>query len=239
MQTIQTIIVVGRNNKARQSDTIRTIVNSLHTQGCMLQWFESNYSASYDRMTEWINHRWPSVGTSNCGRFQRLRRAARIILRMALVACDRHRRDHFYAMVHGTVANETRELGLLLDTMPMDSVALVTHSAGGVAATRIAAHPAITAIACFGYPFKHPDNPPEAYRTEHLVNVSKPLLVLQGSLDPYGNDPAHFGKSLPRSAQITMLDCDHDCDKLGHEEFERARSTLQDFFSQATGRPSE
>ncbi|QDK32085.1 hypothetical protein DM450_04660 [Sphingomonas sp. IC081] len=227
MQTIDTIVIVGRTNKARESDAIRSMVNCLHSEGYALHWFESNYRTSYDRMTVWIDRRCPAVSTSNRGRFQRLRRAARLALRLALIAGDRHRLDHGYAIRHGIIANEARELGLLLDRMARGSIALITHSAGGIAATRIAEHPAIGAIACFGYPFKHPDNPPEAYRTQHLPGVSKPMLLLQGDRDPYGNDPIALKDRLPSHARITMLACDHDCDRLENSEFERALSTLR------------
>ncbi len=236
MQTIDTIVIVGRTNRARESDAIRSMVNCLHSEGYALHWFESKYRTSYDRMTEWIDRHCPVVSTSNRGRFQRLRRAVRLALRLALIAGDRHRLDHGYAIRHGIIANEARELGLLLDGMAKGSIGLITHSAGGIAATRIAAHPAIAAIACFGYPFQHPDNPPEAYRTQHLPGVNKPMLLLQGERDPYGNDPVVLKDRLPGHARITMLACDHDCDRLETSEFERALRTLRALFDGTAAR---
>ncbi|HAS77180.1 MAG TPA: alpha/beta hydrolase, partial [Marinobacter adhaerens] len=43
----------------------------------------------------------------------------------------------------------------------------------------------IDGVACFGYPF-HPPGKPDRWRTAHFQNVSCPMLVLQGTRDPFG-----------------------------------------------------
>ena len=43
----------------------------------------------------------------------------------------------------------------------------------------------IDGVACFGYPF-HPPGKPDRWRTGHFQDVSCPMLVLQGTRDPFG-----------------------------------------------------
>ena len=58
-------------------------------------------------------------------------------------------------------------------------------SMGGRMATLILeSSPAIGAVV-FGYPF-HPPGKPEKLRTEHLQEMTKPVLVLQGERDTFG-----------------------------------------------------
>lgn len=43
----------------------------------------------------------------------------------------------------------------------------------------------IDGVACFGYPF-HPPGKPDRWRTAHFQELSCPMLVLQGTRDPFG-----------------------------------------------------
>lgn len=62
---------------------------------------------------------------------------------------------------------------------------------------------------CMGYPF-HPPGKPEKLRTEHLLAINKPVLILQGERDTFGkrNEIATF--NLSGQVQISYLaDGDH------------------------------
>ncbi|WP_232493939.1 alpha/beta family hydrolase [Novosphingobium kaempferiae] len=227
-----TIIVVGRTDRSRESDAIRRILLRLEAEGYRLHWFESDYIRSYDRMTTTIARRWPSLATWGVNDTL-VRRLARVTLRLAMIAGDAHRFDHLYVRLFGQPANNARQLRMLLDATPEGEVHFVTHSAGGISVTRIADHPSVARIACFGYPFQRPGNRPEAFRTAHLPSVGKPLMIVQGDTDPYGSDPAEFRRHLPRDAQVISLACDHDCDGLSHDEFERAWAAVAGFLRHA------
>lgn len=216
-----TIIVVGRTDTTRESDAIRHILLRLEADGHRLHWFVSDYTASYARITDTIARKWPALAT--WGKDDSApRRLARVLIRLMLIAGSANRYDHVYTGLRGQAINNARQLRGLLDTMAQGQVDVVTHSAGGVSATRIADHPRIGRIACFGYPFQHPGHRPQAFRTEHLHKLRKPLLILQGKDDVYGGDPAAFGRHLPLGAQVVSLQCDHDCDRLPPAEAERA-----------------
>ncbi|OZB20554.1 MAG: alpha/beta hydrolase [Marinobacter sp. 34-60-7] len=60
-------------------------------------------------------------------------------------------------------------------------------SMGGRMATLLAAKTAegIDGVLCFGYPF-HAPGKPERWRTEHLQDISVPVMMVQGTRDPFG-----------------------------------------------------
>jgi predicted alpha/beta-hydrolase family hydrolase len=65
------------------------------------------------------------------------------------------------------------------------------------------------ACICMGYPF-HPPNKPEKLRTEHLLGLAKPLLVLQGQRDSFGTPAEIASYGLPNTIEIEyLLDGDH------------------------------
>ena len=44
----------------------------------------------------------------------------------------------------------------------------------------------VAGLVCLGYPF-HPPGMPEKLRTEHLLKLETPCLIVQGDRDPFGN----------------------------------------------------
>ncbi|MCF7354288.1 alpha/beta fold hydrolase [Vibrio sp. CK2-1] len=62
---------------------------------------------------------------------------------------------------------------------------LVGKSMGGRMASHLSEHPLVTGVMCLGFPF-HPPGKPENYKGEHLVNITKPTLILQGERDTFG-----------------------------------------------------
>lgn len=73
------------------------------------------------------------------------------------------------------------------------------HSAGKVAG-----------LLCLGYPF-HPPGKPETLRTRHLVNLSTPTLICQGTRDEFGTKSEVDSYDLSGNIKILWLeDGDHD-----------------------------
>lgn len=62
---------------------------------------------------------------------------------------------------------------------------LAGKSMGGRMASHLSEHPIVTGVMCLGFPF-HPPGKPENYKGEHLVNITKPTLILQGERDTFG-----------------------------------------------------
>ncbi|GAB3022935.1 alpha/beta family hydrolase [Bowmanella dokdonensis] len=62
---------------------------------------------------------------------------------------------------------------------------------------------------CLGYPF-HPPGKPDKLRVGHLQETGKPLLVLQGQRDPFGNELEMSGYGLHSRIRVHVLpDGDH------------------------------
>ncbi|WP_221798228.1 alpha/beta family hydrolase [Oceanobacter mangrovi] len=76
---------------------------------------------------------------------------------------------------------------LAAETAP---VVVIGKSMGGRIATMLAAdrlcQPCLSGVVALGYPF-HPTGKPEKLRVAHLPDVRVPLLIVQGSRDPFGH----------------------------------------------------
>ncbi len=63
---------------------------------------------------------------------------------------------------------------------------------------------------CLGYPF-HPPDKPAQLRTAHLMTLTLPTLVCQGTRDPFGTREEVAGYGLPQRIRLLWLeDGDHD-----------------------------
>ena len=82
-------------------------------------------------------------------------------------------------------------------------------SMGGRISTLILEQSKAKGAICFGYPF-HPPAKPEKLRTEHLEDISKPVLILQGERDTFGNQQEVREYSLsPVIEMFFLADGDH------------------------------
>jgi len=82
-------------------------------------------------------------------------------------------------------------------------------SMGGRAASLLAARDQARGLVLCGYPF-HPTGKPESLRLSHWPLLACPILVVQGSRDPFGNREELAGYDLG-SAEVRLLeDGDHD-----------------------------
>ncbi|MDA7946819.1 MAG: alpha/beta hydrolase [Hyphomicrobiaceae bacterium] len=68
----------------------------------------------------------------------------------------------------------------------------------------------IAGLVCLGYPF-HPPGRPEKLRTAHLMDLSLPVMIAQGTRDPFGGRDDVPGYGLPASFTIHWAeDGDHN-----------------------------
>jgi predicted alpha/beta-hydrolase family hydrolase len=98
-------------------------------------------------------------------------------------------------------------------------------SMGGRVASLVAdellAARAITGLVCLGYPF-HPPGRPHQLRTQHLVNLKTPALIVQGERDPFGTRGEVEQLDLsPRIRFHWAGDGDHDLAPRGGSGFTR------------------
>lgn len=87
-------------------------------------------------------------------------------------------------------------------------------SMGGRVASMVAdalhAEGLVAGLLCLGYPF-HPPEKPAQLRTEHLMTLTVPALICQGTRDPFGTRDEVPGYGLPERIRFLWLeDGDHD-----------------------------
>ena len=70
--------------------------------------------------------------------------------------------------------------------------------------------PLIKGCACLGYPF-HPPGKPDNLRTEHLLRLTTPTLIAQGTRDAMGTKEEVLGYGLDKTLELVWLeDGNHD-----------------------------
>lgn len=69
---------------------------------------------------------------------------------------------------------------------------------------------AIAGLVCIGYPF-HPVGQPSKLRTAHLLTLTCPALIVQGTRDPFGTADDVAGYGLPKTIDLNWIENgDHD-----------------------------
>lgn len=97
-------------------------------------------------------------------------------------------------------------------------------SMGGRMASMLAAERSsgvenVQGVIALGYPF-HPPGKPEKTRTEHLYDLTMPMLICQGTRDPFGKPVEVSGYDLPVGIQVHWLEGgDHDFKPLKRSGF--------------------
>jgi predicted alpha/beta-hydrolase family hydrolase len=87
-------------------------------------------------------------------------------------------------------------------------VASMIASAEGSADTVAAS--TVAGLVCLSYPW-HPPARPDQPRVAHLVDLSLPTLIVQGTRDPFGSPDEVAGYGLPPAIRLLWLeDGDHD-----------------------------
>lgn len=78
-------------------------------------------------------------------------------------------------------------------------------------------------VACYGYPF-HPPGKLDRWRTDHLDKVAVPLLVVQGTRDPFGKpDELKAQGQIPGLTRLCWLDGgNHDFQPLARQPEQQA-----------------
>ena len=86
-------------------------------------------------------------------------------------------------------------------------------SMGGRVATMLAAEPLdprVLGVAVYGYPFRPPGKP-DQLRLAPLAAARLPVLILQGTRDPFGGPDDVAGFDLPETVRVSWFeDGDHD-----------------------------
>ncbi|PFG55467.1 hypothetical protein ATG66_1774 [Vibrio sp. ES.051] len=82
-------------------------------------------------------------------------------------------------------------------------------SMGGRMSSLLAENELVAGVACLGFPF-HPPGKPEKFKGDHLANIEKPTLILQGERDTFGKREEFDDFVLAEQIKVSFLpDGDH------------------------------
>jgi hypothetical protein len=104
-------------------------------------------------------------------------------------------------------------------------IIIISRSAGGLIATKIADELNIKHIICLGYPFRHPEKEEEPHRFMHLKNLNTPFLIIQGTNDPYGGSEIDTKYELAPTIELFFVETNHDF-KTSGDDWKKAISKI-------------
>jgi hypothetical protein len=111
------------------------------------------------------------------------------------------------------------------------NIIILSRSAGGRISSLVADELGIKKLICLGYPFKHPQKPPEEERFKHLANLKTPFLILQGERDEYGGIKEIPGTyPLAPNTSIAFFNTDHEF-ALTKSQYESVSDRIKEFIA--------
>lgn len=224
------IVVIGRTNYRKSSVWIDTLLAELRQAGHEVHWFESRQTENGRLLDRILEQHLPSGLcrrlASNHGPFAWLRKLLKALLLLRfpsrwIVFVDSLRGHH--------TEHAAAQLERLLGARPAASVVLFGHSAGGIVSLLCEPHQAVDRIICIGYPFRHPERGEEKFRTDPLAKVGKPVLIIQGNRDEYGNGEAAHHYRLAPSIQMASVGSNHDYRNLSLDDQVACRALVERF----------
>ncbi|NOH34072.1 alpha/beta fold hydrolase [Vibrio chagasii] len=97
----------------------------------------------------------------------------------------------------------------IIEQTDADKLVIGGKSMGGRMASHLSELDKVAAMACLGFPF-HPPGKPENYKGEHLAELVKPCLILQGERDTFGKREEFADFDLSDSIRVEFIpDGDH------------------------------
>jgi hypothetical protein len=161
----------------------------------------------------------------------RIRQALKVLQLLFFPARWRH-----FSARHRAEANSIpyrsqslRELAAFLG--PGRELVFLARSGGGRVASLVADEVAAGKLVCLGYPFKHPEEPPDPGRYAHLEKLRTPFLIIQGTRDPYGGREIAQLYRFARSTSIRWVETDHSF-AVADEEWAHILGMIHEFIRQ-------
>ena len=109
----------------------------------------------------------------------------------------------------------------IIEQTDADKLVIGGKSMGGRMSSLSADNEHVAGIACLGFPF-HPPGKPENFKGDHLAELTKPTLILQGERDTFGKREEFEDFILSSSVSVEFIpDGDHSFKprkKSGHTE---------------------
>jgi len=227
------LLFLGRGNQQKNSIPLQELLNRLTLNGYLLAWPESRNQAISKFLDEkserplcWVH--WV------CGANETLlkKNFRRYIKGLTLIFYPSKWGFFLNWCANSEVDNQTQLAHQAIKIFEGDkSISILSHSAGGIAASNLWDEPNIKNIICFGYPFKHPDKDDEDYRTRNLKKIEKPFLIIQGNQDEYGGGKAEQHYELSSYIKFEFVDATHEYENLSHNDWANVTQRIESFLN--------
>lgn len=103
-----------------------------------------------------------------------------------------------------------RSMARAVGALPRPPLLLAGHSRGAWVMSLMADRLGAAGLVCFGYPFRHPNEPEDSARTAHLAQLRTPCLILQGTRDPYGGAEIAGRYRFSAATRLEFIEAGHD-----------------------------
>lgn len=228
------LLFIGRSNTQKNSAPLQELLNRLVLDGYLLVWPKSRNQFINELLT---NKSLRAIGWLNSV-FGQTESRAKVWIRRSLKAFTLIRYpskwDYFVDWLRGNQPDEQTEIyrEIMRVLGSNKSIFILSHSAGGITASRLANEDNLRGMICFGYPFKHPDKDEESYRTTDLKNIQKPFLIVQGHQDEYGGTDVQSRYKLSQNIELEFVQANHEYENLSTDDWMRIVKRLASFLEQ-------
>ncbi|WP_018152217.1 alpha/beta family hydrolase [Leeia oryzae] len=229
LQAERLLVVVGRNDHTKTSGSIDSLIWRLHALGIGVLWYESKTQTT----GKMLGAAFARYVHSRPGQFLNQNRHVKGLMREFIKwgfwLSHPFRWGFMLRKIRGHHAHLPHLRAFIRVACASKQVSFISHSAGGVLCSLLHDMPEVSKLVCFGYPFKHPEQPDEPYRTRHLAFISKPMRIIQGHQDEYGG--AHVASTYTLSDQISMrlIETDHDYQHLSADLLDSLFEDIRSF----------
>ncbi len=215
------VIVAGRNNIKKRTLLLEWLCADIARSGIPVRWFDASAHQTSKFLDEKIGILLGRRGAGLLAQRTAAGIAARWAVKALILLAYPSKWRYFSNVFLGRRHDLSRELRAFIRSCSGNRIYLLSNSAGCIAACKVEDEPAVTAQICIGYPFRHPERGEEGYRTAALAGLRKPLVIIQGSDDCYGN--SEDAKRYPLSPMVRLVSVEggHDYDELAETTYER------------------
>lgn len=228
------ILVLERESFFKGCATLTALLAIMQNLDTPITFYQNNYTRMYKKYhaitTKILSFKFLNI----LHRKHRSRRGIFFMIRIIFLSLHPHYWKYLFNFQPLSISEQMTELRKFIRHFPYKNIIVFGHSAGGIFATNLYDEPAIKKMICIGYPFKNPQNPPEAYRTQHLAHINKPCLIIQGKRDEYGGENVSSLYSLSPYISLVFVDADHEYSSILVEDYAHILQLTKKFVFEAS-----
>jgi len=223
------ILFLGRGNQQKNSIPLQELLNRLSLSGYLLVWPESRdqsigkfLAKKSEKSLRWLD--WVFGQNELLLKINLLR----FIKGLVLILYP-SKWDFFLTWcINSEIVSQSQLARQAIKMLGKNkSVSILSHSAGGIAASNLRDEENLKNIICFGYPFRHPDKEDECYRTINLEKIRIPFLIIQGNRDEYGGSGIENLYDLSPHIEFVFVDATHEYENLSINDWIRVSQRIE------------